>query len=217
MVQIKRMKKISISALLFMLVTSFQTAVVDKKEFEGIITYAIVVESKTSVIPTAKFQQLFGDTMKLSIKKGNYRMTYNGRDIKDIYYLTSRNKEYDRRNGIDTLFVTACEIENRVLIRSAAQPTNEKIMNRTCEKLINDFGNTTNSYWYDPTIYLNPTPFEKLKFSFLNIYYEKAKSPWLKCKYEGKSFSLTYTAIAIKECVLNDNIFQLPNLPERKL
>jgi hypothetical protein len=78
-------------------------------------------------------------------------------------------------------------------------------------------GDTKNYYWFDPTIYINPNSFKKHKFGYVNIYYEKAQSPWLKYKYEGTSFNLIHTAIEINEKKLNDKIFELPNLPETKL
>lgn len=185
----------------------------NKKEFEGVIKYYITAESKTPNLSTSLLQQLYGDTMTFYIKKGNYKMAYNGTDIRNIFYVSKINKEYTLRNNIDTLFVSSGDTETRQLVNTTFEQGIERIMNRECNKIINDLGNTKNNYWFDPTIYINPDHFKNHKFSYLNIYYDKAKSPWLKYKYEGSSFNLTYTAIELNERAVNDTTFKLPKLP----
>lgn len=141
-------------------------------------------------------------------------MKYNGKDINTIYFIKNDNKEYDYRTGIDTLFVTPYDDEKRKLIQSVFDKSETKILNRKCKLLIHQMENTSNYYWYDPSLYINPKNFEKSKFSFTNIYFEQAKSPWLKYKYVGKNFTITYTAIKINEEKLDESIFTLPNLPK---
>jgi hypothetical protein len=189
----------------------------DKESFEGTIKYLISVESKTKNIKTEELQNIFGDTMVFKIQNDNYRLSYNGSDIKDVYYIGKKNMEYALRKNIDTLFISFCDKEDRKMISSKLSAKNEYILNRNCKMLLNDVGETKNYYWFDPKLYINPKNFKNHKFNFINFYYEKAKSPWLKYKYEGKSFNITYTAIEIKEEKIEEKTFELPKLPEANL
>ncbi|HYV95394.1 MAG TPA: hypothetical protein VE978_26710 [Chitinophagales bacterium] len=191
--------------------------ITNKKEFEGSITYKTILESKSPYISTKTLQSLYGDTMTLYIKNGNYKMTFNGDDVKEIYYLNDKNNQYTVRRGIDTLFVFSCDSDINQLVSSEMQPGTEKILNRQCRQLINNLGKIKNHYWFDPSVYINPDPFKKHKFGYVNIFYEKAQSVWLKYRYEGVNYNLTHTALKINEMILNDTIFKLPNLPEGSL
>ena len=184
------------------------------KEFEGKITYEISVVSKTNAISTQNLQKLYGTKMTKYFKKGNFKMSYNGEDIKTIYFIKDENKEYDYRNGIDTLFVTSYSDENRKLINSTFDKSEKTILNRKCKLLIHELENTKNYYWYDSSLYIDPENYKDSKFSFTDIYFRQAKAPWLKYKYDGKNITINYTAIQISEEKLDDNIFYLPNLPQ---
>jgi hypothetical protein len=186
----------------------------NKTEFEGIITYKISVESKMNDVSSKELQEHYGTTMIKYFKDGNFKMKYNGKDINTIYFIKNDNKEYDYRNGIDTLFVTPYYYEKRKLIQSVFDKTETKILNRKCKLLIHKIENTSNYYWYDPSLYINPKNFEKSVFSFTNIYFKQTKSPWLKYKYDGKNLSITYTAIKISNEKLDKSIFTLPSFPK---
>ena len=189
-----------------------------KKDFEGKIEYSIDVRSKNeSVVTTEKLKAIYGSKMIMYFKEGNYKMCYFGEELIAIYYLNRTNSQYTNRNGIDSLEVYNMNDEVRKLLNSKFEKTNEKVLNRKCELLINELKKTKNYYWFDKNLYTNPENFEKHKFSFINIYYEKAKSPWLKHKYEGTNIELTYTAVKIDESKISTDIFKLPNLPELKL
>jgi hypothetical protein len=186
----------------------------NKKEFEGKITYEISVVSKTNAISTQDLQKLYGTRMTKYFKDGNFKMSYNGKDIKTIYFIKNENKEFDYRDGIDTLFVTPYNDENRKLINSKFDKSEKIILNRKCKLLIHELENTKNYYWYDPSLYINPENYKDSKFSFTDVYFEQTKAPWLKYKYDGENIIINYTAILISEEKLNDNIFYLPNLPK---
>lgn len=194
-----------------------------KKEFEGIILYKVVAESKTKNISTANLQKLYGDTMVMSIKSGKYKMSYSGLRVKDILYLSGPNNEYTIFHNIDTLYVSSCANDPRPLSGFEESAEGELILNRKCKKIVlklgtdedDAWGSAQNSYWYDPEIYLDPTPYKNRKISHVHLYYETAKSPWLKYKFEGSSFNLSYTAISLEEKTLKESLFQLPDYPSK--
>ncbi|WP_291138613.1 hypothetical protein [Flavobacterium sp. UBA7663] len=141
-------------------------------------------------------------------KNGNFRMDYNGEDIKTIFFLRKENTEFDLRNGIDTLFATSYNEEERKLIKSTLEKSEIIIANRKCHMLVHQMENTRNSYWYDPSIFIDPKNYENSKFSFTDKYFEQTKSPWLKYTYDGVNIQINYTAIEIIVEELNDNLWQ---------
>ena len=125
----------------------------------------IDVKSKTENVSTEKLKYIYGTKMIMSFKDGNYKMSYNGNELIAIYYLNKTNKQYTNRYGIDSLEVYDMNIENRNLISSNFENTNEKILKRKCELLINELDQAKNYYWFDKNLYLNASKFKNHKFS----------------------------------------------------
>lgn len=89
-------------------------------------------------------------------------------------------------------------------------------MGHKCQKLINRIGTVQDEYWFDPAIYVNPSNFKNHRFGYFDVYYSKAKAPYLKYLYNGTSFTLTYTAISIQEKALSSGVFRLPQFPKKE-
>ena len=185
-----------------------------KKEFEGIIVYTTLVESKHPDFTSDTLQSAYGPVMTLYYKNGNYKMVYSGNDIKEIYYLKATNTQYMVRKGIDTLFTARCDIEIRTLISSTYNADAGKIVKRKCSQVINDMGDIKNYYWFDPSIYVNPDQFKQHVFGHFNVFVEKAQSFWIKYKFEAPLLNVTHTAVKITRQEIPDSIFRLPNFPE---
>jgi hypothetical protein len=153
--------------------------------------------------------------MTLYYKNGNYRMAFNGNDIKDIYYIRSSNTQYAVRNGIDTLYVAPCGTESRTLLSSTYTANAEKILKKNCNLIVNNIGDAVNYYWFDPKIYVNPENFKQHVYGHVNVYFEKAQSFWIKYRFEAVYLTLTHTAINVKRTKVPDSVFKLPAFPER--
>ncbi len=203
--------------LFFILCINFITCFSQEspKEFEGIITYKTVALSKTEDFSTEKLQKVYGDILTVYYKNGNYKMVYSGNEVKEIYYLKDKNKQYRTLFGSDTMLVSDCSNETRVLVETKITENAEKIMKRNCNLLVNDLGDSKSYYWYNSSVPVNPDHYKKHVFGYVNVYFEKAKSFWLKQKYECDFFDLTHTAIKIKKIKVADSVFTLPNLPEK--
>ena len=186
----------------------------NKKEFEGKITYEISVISKTNEITTEELQKIYGTKMTKYFKGGNFKMEYNGEDIQEIYYLQKENSEFDIRKGIDSLFVTSYETENRKLQKSIFEKSEIIILNKKCNLLIHETENIKNFYWYNHSLFINPENYKESKFGFTNIYYEQTSSAWLKFKFQGENIEINYTAISIEEEKVDNSKFNLPQLPK---
>lgn len=205
---------IAIISLAFFI--GFSAAPPPKKEFEGIITYVTTVESKTPDFSNTMVQNAYGDIMTLYYKNGNYKMVFNGDDIRAIYYLRSKNTMYTVRKGIDTLFASPCDAEPRPLVSSVYKVNAEVILKRKCDQVVNDLGEVKNFYWFDPSLYVDPAHFKQHLFGHVNVYFEKARSFWIKYKFEAPLLHVTHTATKIKRTRLPDNTFELPAFPGKQ-
>jgi hypothetical protein len=183
------------------------------KEFIGVITYSVQVESKNTKLPVEVLKNGFGTQMVLYRKNGNYKICNNGNDLKDVYYLKTTNTEYTLRKKADTLYTLTFDKEERSLKSSKIIDTTVIVAGRKCkifEAVIDDIKYL---YYFDPSLYLDPQNYKNCKTSYLNLYYEKAKSPWIKYEYHGKNFNYIYTATKIEEKELDNAIFELPKFP----
>ena len=105
--------------------------------------------------------------MTLYIKNGNYRMSYSGKDVKDIYYINKDNNQYTLRHGIDTLYVGDCSMEEKHLKSTKIKENAEFILQRQCDLLINETEDWKTFYWFDPSLYINPDNFKNHEFDML--------------------------------------------------
>ena len=161
---------------------------------------------------------MFGTEMTLYIKNGDNLRQYNGNDISKVYYLKSSNKEYSQRKNHDSLFVLSCDTFSEKFLNYKRIDSTVMINQRPCKILIleSEFSKKyhyKSTYYYDASLFINPTDYQNRKFGFVNMYYEFSRAQWLKYVLETKTYSVTYTATKIEKLRVNDSIFKLPNLP----
>ncbi|MGZ4117713.1 MAG: hypothetical protein ACXVPY_09540, partial [Bacteroidia bacterium] len=161
----------------------------------------------------AVLKNSFGSEMILYRKNGNYKTSNNGNDLKNVYYLKSTNTEYTLRKKADTLYTLSFDKEDRVLKSSKIIDTTVIVAGRKCKIFETEIGDVKNLYYFDPSLYIDPENYKNCKFSYMNLYYEKTRSPWIKYEYHGKNFNYTYTATKIEEKELDNTIFELPKFP----
>lgn len=142
-------------------------------------------------------------------------MSYDGLDLKKVFYLGATNEQYALRNGIDTFYTTNCAKDKRQLVSLTTPPETTIVMGHKCQTLIYDLGSAQNKYWFDSAIYLNPGNFKNHRFGYFNLYCEKAKSPYLKRIYNGANFSLTCSAVSNQKRKLSSILFLLPKFPKK--
>jgi hypothetical protein len=183
------------------------------KAFCGKITYTVIVESKCPLLDTRKLQKMFGTSMTLYIKDGAYKMMYNGTAVKEVLYVGKENKQFIVMGETDSVLWRKCTKISGGGIRTYMRREQCSVMNHECDALSieNDWSTTT--YLFDPKMRLNPKDFKNHGFDYLNTYIRKARAPYLKCVYDGPDYKTTMIATDVEEMELNDDIFQLGDLP----
>lgn len=186
----------------------------DQPEFEGIIVYSISVNSNNlEVFSNEELRNNFGDTVTFYYKAGKYRMSFNGKDLSEVYYLSDKNNEYTLRKGIDTLFYGNCSVKNDELKDVDEVKNVDTILGYSCDRIKVIGDKYSRTYTYSTSLYLDPIHYENYVLGFANEYYSQAKAPFLAYTYEGRVFSTRYRASRIEEKQLDDKLFELPELP----
>jgi hypothetical protein len=183
-------------------------------EFEGIIRYSIELSSKTEGTPDKVFQDIYGHVLVLYFKHGRWRMSFDGDDLNEVFYFADENVEYTKRKGIDTLFTQKCDSAYREQwLDVSEQREAMTVLDKTCNCVVLRSDRYTRTLCYSPTLYIDPKPFAAYRTDHLNEYYQRARAPFLYCKYDGSHFGYVYTATSIEPQPLADSVFDLPDLP----
>jgi len=190
-----------------LLTTSFHGQHKDtSKEFEGIITYRVIVKSQTKEKRNA-WQKEYGTMIKFYYKNGNYRMEMNGNVTKTVIFKANTNTEYYIKMWgiIDSV---ECSSEKVTLKNIDDKATDKRILRRKVRLLEETFSDgAIHQYYYDPTIFINPIYWEKHHKAFLDTTFAISKSIFLKYTFQTYDYTLTYKAKNIKFTTLNDSLF----------
>ena len=197
-----------------------------QKEFIGIITYKTKIKynhnsylSKNKNVTDSinnSIQKSFGDTMKLFIKKGNYKILSNGKTIETLY-LTKDNKQYIKYKNNDSIYVLNCDSSNKTLINYSIKKDITKINGHLCNLLDLQFTRENDTIsvkcYYDPKIYVNPEYYKDKKLGEENILFNLTKSICLKYIFKDKDITIEETAIKLEEKAIPDDFFNIPQGP----
>lgn len=193
-----------------------QTKETKQPEFEGIIVYSISVNSNNlEVYSNEELRNIYGDSTTFYFKAGKYRMSFNGKDLSEVYYLSDKNIEYTLRKGIDTLFYGDCSVKNDELKDVEEIENTDTVLGLPCNQIRVIGEKYSRTFVYSPTLYLDPIHYKNYILGFGNEYSSRAKAPFLAYFYEGRAFSTKYRAVRIEEKQLDDKLFELPVLPQK--
>jgi hypothetical protein len=191
-----------------------------KKYFEGKITYKFSLVSKNEKIDTNYLKNIFGNGSTLIFKQGNYYHKFEGGLMEFDIYKKEDNKYYLKKRGNDTLFWYDCGSAGDKIEKFLFSAKKENILGVTCDELIIQYNDKTESHYYNPdSISINPDWFKRFTLDGENIIDEKEKSIYLKRKVENSYFLLTETATKVRRERIDDKIFEISPtaiLSERK-
>ena len=211
----------SLTALLIIFLLTECNIPKEKKGFEGKITYVNSFECYHPKKDINYYQSIYGDTVIIYLKDGNYHQVYNSKSkkgIKSLTYLSKLNQSYLKTNLNDSVQVfLAQEDPNKIVLQKKLETSEEKIFGLSCEKLSfeSEFkgyskSNLQNTYYFSrDTLNLEPGIFSAHTMSYLN-----------QLSFEG-NFYLKYvftdyethkriqTAIKIEEIKVDSLLFKI--------
>ncbi len=198
-IKFEPMKRIFYTIFGWLMIIAAAQAQGNKQDFEGIITYRLIIEAKNPMLNTRNLQAMFGDTMRLYLKENNYKMAFTGTYAREILYTGDENKHYITLGPIDSLVWRYCNEHASSAIYTSSTENAGYIMDYKCNSyaIQTDWGLTT--YYYSPQLKLDPKKYKQHIFNYFNVYVQYAQAPYLKYVYSGPSFKLTLVAVDIQK------------------
>jgi hypothetical protein len=206
------MKKIIIPVFLTI---AYFDAFAQQKDFEGILTYRIQVESKNELISNRALMNMMAltNSTTVMIKHGNYRQISG---ITDSYYITKDQRAYIKFKGVDTLYYLDYSDDTTSVTKVFKSTAKRNIAGFECNELTVQTGDNTRKYYYSPLLYMNPQYDENNKINRYDIFAKETSSLYLATTDEGNSYSISQTCTKITTSPVNDSVFSLPDLPRKK-
>lgn len=182
-----------------------------KKYFEGKIIYTPELISNNEKVDTGYLKKLFGNSVTLYFKEGNYCHIFDGGMFEFDIYRKKDNKFYIKQRGNDTIFWKNCGTPGDKIEKFTFSKNKEKILGINCDELIIQYKDRSESHYYNSdSILTNPKWFKAFTLNGENLIDEKEKSIYLKNKIDYGYFQIIQTAINISREKIPAAVFDIP-------
>lgn len=193
-----------------------------EENFEGIITYTNTFTSFTKQTP-AQLAEIYGDTIKIAFKEGNYHQWYNSTSpdgIRELIYNKASNFIYMKIGESDTFqSFPGNGGMSRKLYNHYLKPEQETILGMNCDAVTFESAyetpqrvyNITSKFFFHPTMKMNEEDWAGHTSSYFDIYASLAKAVYIKYHYmDHEAFSYDQVAINIDKKELDNILFEQP-------
>jgi hypothetical protein len=186
-----------------------------QKDFEGIIVYRNSVTSNIDGFSNNTWKKMLAlsDTDTSMIKRGNFKMTT---PRKEAYYITDKQKIFIRYKGIDTLYYIDYSSDTATVVSVNKTADKKRIAGYDCNSLTIQTLLGATKFYYPPAIYMNPAYNQTNKIDQYNVFAKETSSLFLESEQQMEAFTLRQTALRVQETAIDDNVFKLPDLPQKK-
>lgn len=201
--------------LVCLLIAFANSLLAQQKDYEGTITYSVETRSKVPGVSDQIWKTMLGlgDKLEVTIKQGNIRRTT---PYGDEYYIQQKQRVYLKFKGIDTLYYLDYASDTSQVINIEKPADQKNIAGIDCKALIITKANTVTKYFYAPSLSLNPAFNKDNKIGRFDVFARETGSVWLGYTEESRSYTLTHQCTAIKQTPVDEAVFNLPALPEKK-
>jgi len=185
------------------------------KDFEGVAVYKVDITSKTEGVKDKIWKTMLalGDSVVVFIKQGNYKRSSG---MSDEYQISKDEKAYLKFKGIDTLFYVDYSSDTTGLVNVLKTGEQKNIMGFECKSINITTPSSTTKYFFSPSLHLNPEYDKNNKIGRYDVYTKETESVWLAQYEENKSYALSQTCTRLEQKSIDETIFELPKLPQKK-
>jgi TonB family protein len=190
-------------------------AAAQQNEFEGIIEYKVDIKSKAEGVSDKAWRTMLATDEKATvfIKHGNYLLrTGPG----DQYFIPAKQRTYIRFKGIDTLYYLDYSSDTTSLLNVSKPAETRTIAGYSCKSILIKTSSSDKKYFYAPALYMNPEYDRNNTIGRLDVYTKETSSVWLASYEETQFYSISYESARLEAKKIDDTIFDLPKLPEKK-
>jgi hypothetical protein len=190
-------------------------SVAQSKDFEGIITYKVDVHSKTDGVSDKIWWNMtaLGDNVMITVKQGNYRQVSG---ISDIYFINKKQRAYFRFRGYDTLYYMNYADDTTSVLGFSKTGEKKTIAGFDCTTLSVQTPGATRKYYTAPALYLNPDYDKNNRISQTDLVARETQSLVLGFDEVNDSYTMSQIATKVDQLPVDDKVFELPSLPEKK-
>jgi len=187
----------------------FSVTGLQAQEFEGMISYDNIYESKTSEISSEQLNNLMGTEQAYVIKGNNYKSAFNGVFISLHLYRGDENRSYMLTGKIDTLYWEDYSLNKDKAISYEIKENQDTILGVPCDVLVIQAEKSKTYFYYSSKYGINPELFTKHNYG--NWYYtiSKTKALPLKTVFENEQFIMISVATEITPMKLENNVFEI--------
>jgi TonB family protein len=193
----------------------FVSIAANSQEFEGIIVYRSDIKSKVEGVSDKTWNTILalGDVKTVYVKKDKIKTSSSRHEE---YYVPSEQRVYLKFRQLDTLFYIdyADDTSKPKSVSKIAEQ--KKIAGFDTKGIIIEASNISRKYFYAPDLYCNPAHWANMTLSNYNILTKETSSIWLEVYSESREYSYTQTCTRLTAQQLDDNLFNLPDLPRKK-
>jgi TonB family protein len=189
--------------------------VANTQEFEGVIVYRSDIKSKVEGINDKTWNAILaqGDVKTVYIKKDKIKKLSNRAEE---YYVPSEQRVYVKFRQRDTLYYIDYADDTSKVKSVSKIAEQKKIAGYDTKGIVIETSNTSHKYFYAPNLYCNPAHWANMTSSHYSILTKETSSIWLEAHTESREYSLTQTCTRLTAQQLDDNLFNLPDLPRKK-
>ena len=185
-----------------------------QKDFEGSIAYHVNFTSKVEGVSALAWKNLMfsGDSLIMVFKGANAVGTTGSITY---YYRPDKQKLYMKIKGIDTLFYLDYHSDTTTVKSITKNADQKKVAGYNCKSITMVTGMHTMKYFYAPDLYRNPDYDKDYKIGGGDVLSREIASIWLEGFERFNYFDIQQTCYRVQPSAVNDNIFILPDLPEK--
>lgn len=204
------------SVVLIGLLMAFVPAM--SQNFEGQIIYKVDCASKIQGVANEEFSKLIGTKQEYFIHNGYYKSIPNGSQLAMQQYDPKSNRLYNRTTASDTLFWFDAGANADSVLSFEVKKNAETVLGTMCDAIVlhNASGSVT-TVFYSAKYKMDGKAFARHRFGNWAYMAQKTNAVPLKTIVETPQFTMTSTAVDIKNMKLDDNYFAVnPAFPLKK-
>ena len=153
------------------------------------------------------------DKMTDYVKNRNYRQ-YSG--VRETYYISKDQRVYYKFRNLDTLYFLDYDSDTATVLSISRPTTKKNIAGFECNSIIIKTAAATRNYFYATALHASPLNNNGTRLSADELFVKETESIWLSCFEDGATYTLSHTAIKVESKVIDDKVFELPQLPQKK-
>ena len=180
------------------------------QSFEGKITYSNTFKSKTPQMTDQQWVSMLGATQEYYIKGGDYKSVTNDTLMQWQLYVNDENRLYNKMSNSETVFWNDGLTNNDSIISVKLNKEVMEILGYKCDELILTCKSGVQKYYFNSSLEVDPSLYEKHKFGNWYDFLKESKSLPLKMIIDNQQFTMVSIATEVKDIKIETSFFQLP-------